>query len=185
MVWNESLGFLFWHWALAHLPNYTVKHNADTHTPSVCTSICLHAFKGKYGTFKESGNAACVHFSLWFYQPDEGSDSQIIISLLRLQAHSHAPACLHARPVICQLVALVCLSWHGGQHWVFMSNRALFPFCPEVKKKDIWGLHYCCKREIHGNRQDQAEGRIEQVILMSQMCGCHGFSQEIKKKHSS
>lgn len=86
------------------------------------------------------------------------------------QSHSHAPACLSARPVICQLVALVCMSWHGGQIRVVMSTGALFPVCPEVKET----FEGCCRKcETCVGKQDRAEGRIKQPLPMSWASGCH------------
>lgn len=105
-----------------------------------------------------------VFVSALFYHPDVDSDSQIIISALRLQSHSHAPACLHARPAICQLVALVCLSWHGGQHRVVMSTRALFPVCPEVKRHLM---------AVAVNAKHTATDRIKQRVGLSKCSWCH------------
>lgn len=169
-VWNESLGFLFWHWALAHLPNYTVKHNADAHTPSVCTSICLQAFKGKYDVFEKASKCSVFCFSLALSRRGFRSSRYICAEA---QSHSHAPACLPARPVICQLVALVCMSWQGGQLWVVTFTGALFPVAQRQKRH---------LRAVAVNLKQTAADRIKQRVRLNKrswfhesvdVIGCH------------
>lgn len=79
MIWNKKLGVSI----LAQSSGpFTQLHSKTQYRHSHSLGLYLDLFKRKYDAFKEPANAVCLFQSS--PRPDKVSDSQVIISVLRL-----------------------------------------------------------------------------------------------------